>query len=524
LSIGIALGLLATVSVAGYFLLNRPLPNESVAAAPRSIQEPAAAVAMTLTVTPPWAKVTLNDKEFEPAGDSGKIDLSLPLSDASVAWLEVSAEGYHSIRRPLSALAGVSNVSVELVPMPFQATVSTTPSKAEVWINGELKGYSPVSLTLPPGESPTVTVKYPGYAEVSRTIEPPARGETVELDIPLQAANIIVQVQSDPPGAMIATDGIIRGPTPLAVELDPSYLGKDVEISATLTGYEAAATQLVLPAEPTTEPVLAKLTLAPRKASVEIWTTPPGGRVLINGKDLGTAPVTAKFDAGQIGSQAMVSASLGTSYFGKQEVTVPPLGELIRINLPLEVNVQRVVVIVSCPVEETPVKARANAALASAPPTAADPVDRVTLTDQIVEVLHALSSGQQFAILVETDDGIETWPGGLETEAATQEQKVRAYDVVRTARPSGPGRLDDAFRLAVNFAPDTIWLFTTGDVPRESLDRFSDTPQGQAVTVHIVRTKPAEQDDWLRDWTARRQGTLTVVGRDKLPTVAMSEE
>jgi len=53
----------------------------------------------------------------------------------------------------------------------------------------------------------------------------------------------------------------------------------------------------------------------------------------------------------------------------------------------------------------------------------------------------------------------------------------------------------------MNFDPDTIWLFTTGDVPRESLDRFSDTTQGQAVTVHIVRTKPAEQDDWLRDWT-----------------------
>jgi hypothetical protein len=524
LGIGIAMGLLATIGVSGYFLLHRPGPSRSVAGTYRPSQEQVTET-MALTLTPPWAKVTLNGKELGPPNESGKIDVTLPMNDAAVAWLEVSAEGYHSIRRPLSTLSGVANVTVELVPMPFQATIRTTPSRAEVWIDNELKGYSPVVLTLPPTDSPTVIVKYPGYAEVSRKIEPPGRGEAVELEIPLQAANVIVQVQSEPPGAMIAMDGIVRGPTPLAVEMDPSYLGKDVEISATLAGYEAATTQLALPAEPTTEPVNATLTLTPQKASVEIWTTPPGGRVLVNGKEAGTSPVTVKFDAGQIGGQAMVSATLGTSYFGKQEITVPPLGELIRINLPMEVNSQRVILILSCPMERAPIKARANAALATAQPfDTARLVDRVTLTDQLVEVLHALSAGQQFAVLIETDDGIESWPGGLETEAATQEQKVRAYDIVRAARPLGLGRLDDAFRQALNFDPDTIWLFTTGDVPRESLDRFSDTAQGQAVTVHVVRTKPAEQDDWLRDWTARRQGTLTIVGRDKLPTVAMNEE
>ena len=43
---------------------------------------------------------------------------------------------------------------------------------------------------------------------------------------------------------MIMMDGIVQGPTPLAVELDTSYLGKNVEIAASLEGYEDVAEEL----------------------------------------------------------------------------------------------------------------------------------------------------------------------------------------------------------------------------------------------------------------------------------------
>lgn len=480
---------------------------------------------MTLVVSPPWANVTLNGKEIGPAGDTGRLEVALPANDAAMAWLEVSAEGYHTIRRPLSTYGGVNNVSVELVPMPFRATIRTTPPRAEIWMENELKGYSPLTLTLLPSERPTITVKHPGHAEISRQINPPTHGEIVELDIPLPAANIVMQVQSEPPGAMIATDGIVRGPTPLALELDPTYLGKDVEVTATLAGYEVAATELVLPAKATSEPVAVTLSLTPKKATVEVWTTPPGGRVSVGGEDIGTAPVTVKFDAGQIGSQVLVSASLGTSHFGKQEVTIPPLDEPVRVTIPLALGAQRVVLILSCPMEKASPKARANAvSMGALPLTATGFADRVVLIDQLIDVLHDLSAEQRFAVLIETADEIEAWPGGMETQAATHEQKTRAYDIVRSARPLGLGRTSDALRQALNFDPDTIWLFTTGDIPRQTLDAFSELPRSETVTVHIVRTNAAEQDGWLRDWTSRRQGTLTVLGRDAPPSIALGQQ
>ncbi len=517
-----ALGLLATVGVTGYFLFYQQSSNE-LATAGIGRNQGTARSNMTLVVTPPWAKVMLNGEEIGPVGETGRLEVALPANDGAMAWLEVSADGYHPVRRPLSAYGGVDSVAVELVPMPFQAVIRTTPPRAEVWIDNELKGYSPVTLTLLPTEDTVVTIKQPGRAEVSRTIPLPERGEILELDISLPAANVIVQVDSEPPGAMIAMDGIVRGPTPLAVEMDRSYLGKDVEITATLAGYEPATLELALPGEGGGRAVPAVLTLSPKQAAVEIWTLPPGGRVSVGGKDAGTAPVTVRFEAAQIGSQVLVSASMGTTHFGKQEIIVPPLDEPMRVTVPMEFNAQRVVLILSCPSERPLPKALANIAPVDASPAEDAFVERITLTDQLVEVLHALSPKQRFALLVETDDGIEAWPGGLDTEAASNEQKIRAYDAVRSARLPGAGQIKDALRQALRLAPNTIWVFTTGEVSRETIEAFGETAGSETVAVHIVRTRPAEQDEWLRDWTLRRQGTLTILGLDKLPAIALGE-
>lgn len=520
LAVGVAIGLIVTVSVTAYFLTYRGRANPlvtAVAAAPtRSLH---------LTVTPPWATVTLNDEEIGPPDEAGKLDLALPGDAFTTASLQVSADGYHTARRPLSTLTGVKDVFIELVRRPYQVVVRTNPPQAEVWADGELKGYTPLTMSLLPTETPSLSLRRAGYAEVLREITPPDKGDTIDLDVFLLAANLTVQVESDPPGAMIALDGVVRGPSPLAVEMDPSYLGKDVAITASLSGYDDAATELAVPLAGAPEPIPVRLALTRKQAVVEFWTTPPGGHVVIDGREAGAAPVTVKFDSDRVGSTITVAASLGASYHGKRELTVPPVGEPLRTTILMELNVQRVVFLLSCP-REAGLGTGAAADSAAMRPIAASgsPAEAVILADQLIETLGELTPQQRFALLLDTEDGIETWPSGQATEAATSEQKVRAYDAVRSARLSGGGRVADAVQRALELQPDTIWLFAAGELKENELQQLSESTESENVTVHIVRTASDEQDVWLRDLAVKHQGTLTVLGQGQLPAIAQGQE
>jgi hypothetical protein len=521
LIVGVTVGILVTVAVSGYFLVYR----QGAAALVIASRSPDRV--MTLAVTPSWATVSVDGRTVGPPDASGRLEISIPVGEAAVCWLEVSAEGYHGIRRPLSSYSGTQDVSIELIRMPYEVAVRTTPPKAEVWIGEEMKGYSPLTLTLLPTENPTITAKRGGYKPVSQQVTPPEKGGTVEVDIALTSANVVVQVESEPPGAMIAMDGVVRGPAPLAVDMDPSFLGKDVEITATLEGYERTSVQVALPVKGEEKPITAKLGLVRRKAEVELWTTPPGGHIVVDGRDLGTAPVVVKFEPDRVGSSVVVAASLPGTHYGRQELTVPPIGEPLRTTIPMEFNARKVVVIMSCPTGLRGIGARAAVGNQAKLPTraeAAAPVEAAVLADQAVEVVHGLNSEQRFALLLDTDDGVEAWPAAAETQVASSEQKVRAYDMIRAARSPSEGRVAEAIRTALAFEPDTIWLFATGELTRDDLDQLSDWSEDGNSALHIVRGSTDAEDTWLRDWATEHQGTVTMLGRDQLPTVAMGQD
>lgn len=530
LVVGVTIGAIVTVILCGYFLIYRQ------AAAPVVIAPRQPDRIMTLTVTPPWATVMLDGRVLGQPDASGKLEISVPGGESAVSWLEVSAEGYHGIRRPLSSYSGTQDVTIELIRMPYEVAVRTMPPKAEIWIDNELKGYSPLRLTLLPTENPTITAKREGCKPVSRQVTAPDKGGLVEVDLSLDVANVVVQVESEPPGAMIAMDGILRGPAPLAVEMDPSYLGKDVQITATLEGYERASTQVALPAKAGDGPIPARLPLVRRKAEVELWTTPPGGYLVMDGRDLGPAPVAVKFEPTQIGTTTIVTASLAGTHYGRYELTIPPIGEPLRVTIPMDFNVRKVVVVVSCPtggqdvglrgtdsgITGSGVAPKAKAGVPS-PADASAQAETVVLADQAVEVIHSLNAEQRFALLVDTDDGVEVWPGAVETEVASDEQKVRAYDMIRSARSPSEGRVAEAIRASLEFQPDTIWLFAGGKLAQEDLEQLNDWSEDRDVALHIVRGSTEADDAWLREWATDHRGTVSVLGRDHLPDVALGQ-
>jgi hypothetical protein len=514
-----------TVSLTGYFWLYRPW-SAPLALAPAKAENP-----MTLAVTPAWARVMLDGRELGPADEKGRLTVPMPAGDPMIRWLEISADGYHSVRRPLASYSGVKEVSVELVRKPYEVIVRTKPPQAEVWLGDEYKGTSPLTLTLLPTEERTLVVKRAGYAEISQRITPPARGTVAELDLTLASRNVTVEVETEPPGAMIAMDGIVRGPSPLAVEMDPSYWGKELEITASLAGYEDAATVVAIPPASGDKPVAAKLSLAHKQVAVEFWTVPPGGSVSVDGREVGTSPVTVPFSPTRKGTPVMVSASLGGTHYGRQEVILPPPGELLRVSIPMGMQSRRVVFVVCAaqgkPAEDdkTNSSRREPSGMKRDPqaPGGLDYADHLVLLDQVVEAIHALPPEQRLAVLIGGNDGVEVWPGGLGTESASNEQKVRAYDLIRSVRPGSSRPTGELLRLAMGFQPNVLWLFVAGEVGRDDLLQFSDYAKDGDVTVHLVQASPGTDDEWLRGWAATHHGTFTVLGQDQLPGMALQQ-
>ncbi len=193
----------------------------------------------------------------------------------------------------------------------------------------------------------------------------------------------------------------------------------------------------------------------------------------------------------------VVQASLDGAYYGRQEITVPPPRAPVRLTIPMKFSARRVAVIVSLPLDR--------------------PTDATALSDLAIDLIHGLKPRQRFAVLAQGHNHIETWPGGLATQAATSEQKVRAYNMIRSIRPSADHDFLGMMRTALECRPTTIWLLAGDGLDRDQLLQFNDWAQGQAVSIHVATTLPHGQDDWLERWAAGHSGTLTVLGRDTSP-------
>jgi hypothetical protein len=339
---------------------------------------------------------------------------------------------------------------------------------------------------------------------VSRELAPPEKQDPLVLDFVLRAAGPTLRVESDPTGAQIVIDGTARGPAPLNIDFGASYLGKEVKVTVFAPGCEPATMPVTLPTVGGETPHTVRLTLAPMLAELRIQTNPPGGRVIVNGKDFGTAPAVATFAPTQTGKSIVVQASLAGSYYGRRELTVPPAGDPVAVTIDMAFNARRVVFVLSLPADTRS--------------------EGQVLADQVVELIHQLTPRQRFSILTQADEGVDSWPGGLGTQAATSEQKVRAYDMIRSARPTGTGKVLEMMRASLGFRPNTIWLFAAGQLDRDDLMQFTERAKGGNFSVHVVRAASTGDDAWLEQWAARHHGTLTILGRDALPIVALDTQ
>jgi hypothetical protein len=130
---------------------------------------------------------------------------------AAVGLIVVLGGGFFAARRYGLATAFAAPVATGTL------SVTTNPPGAQVVVDGEAHGTTPVTLTLKTGahvldlkgagEPRTIPITITAGAQVSQFIDLPKAG----------AATGQLQVRTDPAGAQVSVDGVPRGPSPATV-------------------------------------------------------------------------------------------------------------------------------------------------------------------------------------------------------------------------------------------------------------------------------------------------------------------
>ncbi|MEM6580996.1 MAG: PEGA domain-containing protein [Pseudomonadota bacterium] len=121
---------------------------------------------------------------------------------------------------------------INLQPAAGMLELSSTPSGANVTLDGEFLGQTPLELELTPDKAHRLAVFKPGYRRYSSTVQLPAGGQDSQ-SISLQAQLGEVRFSISPADALVKVDGRPRGRGSQTLSL-PAY-EQSVEIS--LDGY-----------------------------------------------------------------------------------------------------------------------------------------------------------------------------------------------------------------------------------------------------------------------------------------------
>ena len=180
-------------------------------------------------------------------------------------------------------------------PTPAQATlvVDSRPTGAEVYLDGRLRGRTPLTLSVNPGRH-EVELRLPGYQPYKATVNPKP-GERVQVFAQLvpEPRRGTLSVASTPSGAEVYVDGALRGRTPLSLSLPEGRYGVEVRLS----GYEPyRATVQVRRGETTRLEV--RLNPIPRTGTLYLESSPSGAEVYLEGRLQGRTPLRLTLNEG----------------------------------------------------------------------------------------------------------------------------------------------------------------------------------------------------------------------------------
>jgi hypothetical protein len=154
--------------------------------------------------------------------------LALPESKPAVSssrkrWTAVAIGllGVIGVGASMATSAGWVNNAFAVTPQPATLAISTTPAGADVSINNEAKGRTPLSLTMAAGTYQLRLMSPSGQERVVDVTLTPGQSMVQQIEwasVPAAVATTgALHVQTDPPGQAVFVDDQRRGVSPLTV-------------------------------------------------------------------------------------------------------------------------------------------------------------------------------------------------------------------------------------------------------------------------------------------------------------------
>jgi uncharacterized membrane protein len=252
------------------------------------ISRPKEKAQLFVSTSPTGASLTIDGKSMGPTQKAG---ISVAV-ESGTHHIVVEKEGYLRNEQDVSVHPGEKKsvaVTLEKRGVDFaEVRITTTPDQAVVFVDGNRKGRTPLSLkNITPGEH-SLTISKGGYEERNEQITV-ASGKKKDLEYVLiskqQPAALLVN--TSPSGAQLTVDGTQVGKTPASIQ-DITPGGHSLTLSK--EGYQTRSERVSI-ASGEKKSVEYPLTPIPiQEATLYVNTSPPGAVVTVDGMQGGRTP------------------------------------------------------------------------------------------------------------------------------------------------------------------------------------------------------------------------------------------
>ncbi|HAJ75235.1 MAG TPA: hypothetical protein DCM64_02150 [Gammaproteobacteria bacterium] len=252
-----------------------------------------------------------------------------PLIDVPVEsgehQLTISKDRYldHSEAITIEGRSVVQRYQATLEPAWATVSLSTTPAGADVLVDGEVIGTTPLNAEILQGRR-DVTLKLAGHKAWQDDFDVMAGEDFTVPAVELEPADGLVFIRSNPSAANVTIGGEFKGLTPLEVALPPT---QEHELSFFKNGYHLNKTSIRTQANQERE---LNVKLDPILTSVSVMSEPVDAELYVNGEYRGLANQTIELMAA---SQQIEIRKAGYVPYATEFTSRPGLGQVIRVTL-----------------------------------------------------------------------------------------------------------------------------------------------------------------------------------------------
>ncbi len=234
---------------------------------------------LQIDTDPPGAKIFIN----------GELKGSSPYSIQNIQpgeyLIMAQLEGFYEERRSVVVAQNeIEKVSIRLEPMRGLLLIHSDPFDADVEIDGNYVGKTPLLLTELAIGKKEIVVSKQGY--ISKKIEATLLDRTPKkINVTLTGNYGTLFIESIPAGAQIIVDGSLMGNTPATLE---RVATGEHTVELLLEGAARWQQKISLVAGGTSR-VSAQLVMLPAK--IKVYSVPQGAKIIINNNIVGTSAV-----------------------------------------------------------------------------------------------------------------------------------------------------------------------------------------------------------------------------------------